>query len=44
MLYLEIMWDGIIDGNNLIKDSDYIDLRFANEVYVKTAETAGLIE
>ena len=44
MIYLEIMWDGIIDGNDLIKNSDYIDLRFANEVYVKTAETAGLIE
>jgi cell division septal protein FtsQ len=44
MIYLEIMWDGIIDGNTLIKDSDYIDLRFANEVYIKTAETAGLVE
>jgi len=44
MIYLEIMWDGIINGNDLISNSDYIDLRFANEVYVKTAETAGLVE
>jgi len=44
MIYLEIMWDGVVDGNDLIRDSDYIDLRFANEVYIKTAETAGLIE
>ncbi len=44
MIYLEIMWDGIIDGNEAIRNSDYIDLRFANEVYVKTTETAGLVE
>ena len=44
MIYLEIMWDGIVDGNDLIRNSDYIDLTFANEVYVKNAETAGLVE
>lgn len=34
MVYLDIMWDGILDGNDLIQQSDYIDLRFANEVYI----------
>jgi cell division septal protein FtsQ len=44
MIYLEIIWDGILDGNSLIRDSDYIDLRFANEVYVKKSEIIGLSE
>lgn len=34
MIYLQILWDGILDGNSLIEESDYIDLRFANEVYI----------
>ena len=42
LTYLEIMWDGILDGNSLIRDSDYIDLRFANEIYVKETEIAVL--
>jgi cell division septal protein FtsQ len=42
MTYLDIMWDGILDGNSLIRDSDYIDLRFANEIYVKETEIAVL--
>ncbi|MFO7447472.1 MAG: cell division protein FtsQ/DivIB [Ignavibacteriaceae bacterium] len=42
MVYLEIMWEGFIEGNNLLtEESDYIDLRFANEVYVGTAVTNG---
>jgi cell division septal protein FtsQ len=44
MIYLEIIWDGILDGNSLIQESDYIDLRFANEVYVKQTEITGLSE
>jgi len=44
MSYLEIIWDGILDGNSLIRESDYIDLRFANEVYIKQTEIAGLTE
>ena len=44
MVHLELMWEGIMDGNSLIQDSDYIDLRFANEVYVKQAEITGLTE
>jgi cell division septal protein FtsQ len=42
MLYLEIMWDGILQGNGVVSGSEYIDLRFANEVYVKETEAAGL--
>ena len=44
MIYLEIMWDGILEGNNLMQESDYIDLRFANEVYIKETEISGLYE
>jgi cell division septal protein FtsQ len=44
MSYLGIIWDGILDGNSLIRESDYIDLRFANEVYIKQTEIAGLTE
>jgi cell division protein FtsQ len=44
MSYLEIIWDGILDGNSLIRESDYIDLRFANEVYIKRTEITGLTE
>ena len=44
MSYLEIIWDGILDGNSLIRESDYIDLRFANEVYIKQTEITGLTE
>jgi cell division septal protein FtsQ len=44
MIYLAIMWDGILEGNSLIRESDYIDLRFANEVYVKETEISDLAE
>lgn len=44
MIYLEIMWNGILDRNSLIQESDYIDLRFANEVYVKQTDITGLSE
>jgi cell division protein FtsQ len=44
MIYLGIIWDGILEGNSLIRNSDYIDLRFANEVYVKQNEIIGLTE
>lgn len=44
MIYLEIMWDGILDGNSLIRESDYIDLRFADEVYIKGNEITELSE
>jgi hypothetical protein len=44
MIYLEIMWDGILEGNSLIQQSDYIDLRFANEIYIKDTEITSLNE
>jgi cell division septal protein FtsQ len=44
MIYLELMWDGILAGNSPIHESDYIDLRFANEVYLKETVLAGIGE
>lgn len=39
MVYLDIMWEGIIEGNTLVQQSDYIDLRFAGEVYIGKNDT-----
>jgi cell division septal protein FtsQ len=44
MVYLDIMWQGIVEGKNLIDSSEYIDLRFANEIFVGTTEKTGLSE
>lgn len=44
MVYLDIMWNGIVEGNNLVENSDYIDLRFANEIYIGAAQKTGLSE
>ena len=44
MVYLEIMWNEIAEGKNLIDESDYIDLRFADEIYVGKTEKTGLTE
>lgn len=44
MVYLDIMWNGIVEGNSLVENSDYIDLRFANEIYIGAAEKTGLSE
>jgi cell division protein FtsQ len=44
MVYLEIMMDGMPKGNNLVDNSDYIDLRFANEIFLGKAEETGLSE
>ena len=44
MVYLDIMWQGIAEGENLIDNSEYIDLRFANEIFVGTTEKTGLSE
>ncbi len=37
MVYLELMWEGIINGSSFTEESDYIDIRFANEIYVGSA-------
>ncbi|MHB1686578.1 MAG: cell division protein FtsQ/DivIB [Ignavibacteriaceae bacterium] len=44
MVYFEIILDGMLNGNNLVDDSDYIDLRFANEIFLGKAEETGLSE
>ena len=42
IVYLDIMWDDMVAGKNLIVGSEYIDLRFSNEIYVGKSENAGL--
>jgi len=44
MVYLDIMWKGIVEGNSLVENSDYIDLRFSDEIYIGAAEKTGLSE
>ncbi len=42
MVYLDVMWNKIIAGNDIAENSDYIDLRFSNEIYVGTIEKTGI--
>jgi hypothetical protein len=42
MVYLDIIWDDMITGKNLMNNNEYIDLRFANEIYVGKSENTGL--
>lgn len=42
MVYLDIMWAEMIEGKEIVENSDYIDLRFANEIYVGKSEKTGL--
>lgn len=44
MIYFEIMLEGITNGNSLVDNSDYIDLRFADEIYIGKSEGTGLSE
>ncbi len=44
MVYLEILWEGKIESKVDINKSDYIDLRFANEVFLGNADRASLME
>ena len=44
MVYLDIMWEQINNVTNLSTQSDYIDLRFANEIFVGNIENTGLSE
>ena len=34
IIYLEMLWQGLLKGETLVNNSSYIDLRFANEIYV----------
>lgn len=42
MVYLDIIWNDLITGKNLVDNSEYIDLRFANEIYVGKSEKTDL--
>jgi len=42
IVYLETLWDKEIDGRDLVSNSEYIDLRFANEIFIGSSETTGL--
>jgi cell division septal protein FtsQ len=44
IVYLETLWDKLLNGKGLMQNSDYVDLRFANEIFIGTAVTAGLIQ
>lgn len=43
MVCLQTLWDKIVDGKSLMGNSEYIDLRFANEIFIGSAETTGLL-
>jgi hypothetical protein len=44
MVYLEILWEGRIETKVDITKSDYVDLRFANDVFLGNADRSDLIE
>lgn len=43
MIYLSLIWERINKFNNDLKNTQYIDLRFANEAYIGKKENTGLI-
>jgi hypothetical protein len=43
MVYLEMLWDKILEGKSLVANSEYVDLRFANEIFIGSAEKTGLL-
>ncbi len=44
MVYLDAVWNGITDGSSLAENSEYIDLRFPDEVYLGPDVKTGLNE
>lgn len=44
MVYLDLMLNGMTNSGSLVDSSEYIDLRFANEIYLGSAEKIGLSE
>jgi cell division septal protein FtsQ len=44
IVYLEMLWDKILEGKGLVEYSNYVDLRFANEIFIGTTEKAGLFK
>jgi len=43
MIYLSLIWDRLNKFNSDLKNTEYIDLRFANEAYISKKENTGLI-
>lgn len=41
IIYLEALWNSIKNNENYISDSEYIDLRFAGEIYLGEVEKTG---
>ena len=42
MVYLDILWDDMLSQKDIVENSEYIDLRFSNEIYVGKSEKIGL--
>ncbi len=41
IVYLEMIWPGLLKGEMLVNNSSYIDLRFANDIYVGKSDKIG---
>ena len=41
IIYLETLWANLLRGEMLVNNSSYIDLRFANKIYVGKSEKIG---
>ncbi|GAB4293198.1 MAG: hypothetical protein Kow0098_14000 [Ignavibacteriaceae bacterium] len=44
MIYLEILWKGSPKTKNILNQSEAVDLRFSNDIYIKKDLTTGLTE
>jgi cell division septal protein FtsQ len=44
MVYMDIMWSKINEQNSFANNSEYIDLRFSDEIFVGTSEKTGYTE
>jgi cell division septal protein FtsQ len=43
MVYLEMLWDKILERQGIVENSEYVDLRFANEIFIGSTEKTGLL-
>jgi len=41
IIYLETIWPDLLKGKSLINNSTYIDLRFANEIFIGKSDKVG---
>lgn len=44
MVYLDIIWSKMTEQNSFAANSEYIDLRFSDEIFVGTSENTGYTE